>query len=98
MSEAFDLVCEGIERGTALDRMQSRGTVRLALKEAGLDPARVQPNEMAVVLRRILPGALRSRGVESADELCADLARGLANVATAPQQDTPDAIFQRLGG
>jgi hypothetical protein len=96
MSEAFDRVCEGVERGTSLDRMQSRGTVRLALKEAGLDPARVQPNEMAVVLRRILPGALRARGVETADDLCAEIARGVAGLQVAPQADTPDAIFSRL--
>ena len=36
----FDHVCDGVERGTSLDRLQSRGTVRLALKEAGLEPSR----------------------------------------------------------
>ena len=34
---AFTLVCEHLERATGLDRPAARGTVRLALKEAGLD-------------------------------------------------------------
>ena len=97
-ASVFDHVCEGLERSTALDRLQSRGTVRLALKEAGLEPSRVQPNEMAVVLARILPAALRSRGIESPDLLCAELARGLSGLAAAPATDSPDAIFRRLGG
>jgi hypothetical protein len=97
MSDVFDHVCEGVERATSLDRMQSRGTVRLALKEAGLDPARVQPNEMAVVLNRILPAQLRSRGIESPEVLCAELARGLSGLKVAPLAETPDAIFRRLG-
>jgi len=97
-ASAFDHVCEGLERGTSLDRLQCRGTVRLVLKEAGLEAARVQPNEMAVVLRRLLPGALRSRGVEAPEALCEDLARGLSAVHLAPQADSPDAVFRRLGG
>ena len=97
-TSAFDHVCDGLERRTSLDRLQSRGTVRLALKEAGLEPSRVQPNEMAVVLTRILPGALRSRGIESPDLLCAELARGLSGLTVAPTAETPDTIFRRLGG
>lgn len=95
---AFDHVCEGIERGTALDRLQSRGTVRLALKEAGLEPARVQPAEMAVVLRRVLPAALRSRGVENAEAVCEALALSVARLESSAQPDSPDAVFRRLAG
>jgi len=97
-SAAFDHVCAGLERHTSLDRLQCRGTVRLALKEAGLDAARVQPNEMAVVLKRILPAALRSRGVEAHESICEEISRGLAALNLAPVADSPDAIFRRLGG
>ena len=97
-TSAFDHVCEGLERGTPLDRLQCRGTVRLVLKEAGLDAARVQPNEIAVVVRRLLPAALRSRGVDTPDALCEELARGVSGLASAPVADSPDAIFRRLGG
>lgn len=97
-ANAFDHVCDGLGRRTSLDRLQCRGTVRLVLKEAGLDPARVQPNEMVVVLRRLLPAALRSRGVEAPDSLCEELARGLSAIQPAPRADSPDAVFRRLGG
>jgi hypothetical protein len=95
---AFDHVCEALEHATSLDRLQCRGTIRLVLKEAGLDVARVQPNEMAVVVRRLLPAALRSRGVDAPEPLCEELARGLASVETAPVAESPDAVFRRLGG
>lgn len=95
---AFDHVCEGLERGTSLDRLQCRGTVRLVLKEAGLDVARVMPDEMAVVVQRLLPAALRSRGVEDPEALCAQLARSVAALRVAPSADAPDAVFRRLGG
>jgi hypothetical protein len=95
---AFDLVCDELERRTSLDRLQCRGTVRLALKEAGLDAARVVPAEMRVVLERLLPAALRARGVEASEEICQQLAGGLATLPAAPAGDTPEAIFRRLGG
>ncbi|HEY8492306.1 MAG TPA: hypothetical protein VIN04_00340 [Myxococcota bacterium] len=97
-SAAFDFVCEGLERGTPLDRLQCRGTVRLVLKEAGLDVSRVLPHEMAVVVERLLPDALRSRGVENPETLCGELARGLANLRVTASSDAPDAVFRRLGG
>jgi hypothetical protein len=53
---------------------------------------------MAVVLERVLPAALRSRGVEDPEALCRELARGLAALPDAPSADTPEAIFRRLAG
>jgi len=97
-SSAFDHVCAALERSTSLDRLQARGTVRLALKEAGLDPANVQPGEMAVVLRRVLVGSLQARGVENADAICEELARSTSQLAAASRADSPDAIFRRLAG
>jgi len=97
-SPAFDRVCEELEHTTSLDRMQCRGTVRLALKEAGLDAAHVQPREMTVVLQRLLPAALEARGIDGATALCEQIARGIAALAASPEGDSPDAIFKRLGG
>jgi hypothetical protein len=95
---AFDKVCDELEMRTSLDRMQCRGTVRLALKDAGLEAARVQPREMQVVLQRVLPGALETRGVEGAAAICEHIARGIAALAPSAEPDSPDAIFRRLGG
>lgn len=94
---AFEHVCEEIEARTALDRLQARGTVRLALKEAGLDPGSVSPVQLAVVLQRVLPAALGARGVQDAASLCDALRTSLRGIAAGPATDTPEAVFARLG-
>jgi hypothetical protein len=53
---------------------------------------------MGVVLERVLPVELGSRGVEAGEALCAKIRAGLASVASTAAVDTPDAVFQRLGG
>lgn len=97
-SAVFDFVCDKIEQGTALDRLAVRGTVRIALKQAGLEARTVTVQQMGVVLERLLPAELASRGVEGGDALCAKTRAGLASVASSAAVDTPDAVFQRLGG
>ena len=97
-SAVFDFVCDKIEQGTALDRLAVRGTVRIALKQAGLEARTVTVPQMGVVLERLLPAELASRGVEGGDALCAKTRTGLASVASSAAVDTPDAVFQRLGG
>ena len=99
-STAFGLVCERIEQRTTLSRIEARGTVRLALKAAGLDAASVRPSEMAVVVRRLLPRELVARGVDDADGIVESLCTALANV-TPPMGSgdaRPDDVFRRLGG
>lgn len=98
-SQAFEWLCEAIEAGTSLERLEARGTVRIALKEAGLEARTATPAELAVVVAKILPRELRQRGVGDADSVCSRLTAGLRNLDAGSQvQDTPDAIFRRLGG
>ncbi|MEB2343996.1 MAG: hypothetical protein OZ948_04595 [Deltaproteobacteria bacterium] len=99
-SQAFEWLCEAIEAGTSLERLEARGTVRIALKEAGLEARTATPAELAVVVARILPRELRQRGVADEAAVCSRLSAGLRtlDVGSAAAQDTPDAIFRRLGG
>ncbi|MGH0036749.1 MAG: hypothetical protein ACQGVK_17125 [Myxococcota bacterium] len=97
-SAAFDFVCAELEQGTSLDRLEARGTVRLALKEAGLEARSVTPDQISVVVEKLLPGELESRGIENAAGLCASIRSGLSSVSVGAQVETPDAVFQRLGG
>jgi hypothetical protein len=96
-SQSFNLVCSSLERLTSLSGLEARGTVRIALKEAGFDPREVSPRQMYLVLKRVLPGELRSRGVQNTDSVCEELARSVAGMSEAAS-DAPDAIFQRMGG
>lgn len=100
MSEAlcFTHLCEALERSTSLDRLQARGTVRLALKQGGLDPARVTPRELSVVIAKILPGELATRGVATPEAVCRELAAGLSTLSGDTVAETPESVFRRLAG
>jgi hypothetical protein len=97
-SPAFEVACEVLERDTSLDRLEARGTVRLALKAAGLDARSVAADQMAVVAANLLPRELQSRGVEGVDRVCAGLRTRLEGLAPAGGSETPEAVFARLGG
>ena len=98
-SAAFDFVCEQLQQETSLDRLEARGTVRLALKQAGLEARSVTPDQMTVVVDKVLPGELESRGIEQAAALCQQVAQGLSGVdAGEAAVEAPDEVFRRLGG
>lgn len=94
----FDFVCTRLEEATSLDRLAARGTVRLALKESGLEARGVTPEQMAVVLDRVLPRELAARGVEEGESVCSQIRSDLRSLGSGAAADTPDAVFQRLGG
>lgn len=96
---AFDWICAELERLSSLDTLEARGTIRLSLKEAGLEARSVTPEQLAVVVKRILAGELRARGVDNAETTCESLITGLKNLrASASASDSPEDVFKRLGG
>jgi hypothetical protein len=96
---AFDWICGELERLTSLDTLEARGTVRLTLKEAGLEARTVTPEQLTVAVQRILGGELRARGVENADEVCGNLVTGLKGLeAASATGESPEDVFKRLGG
>lgn len=97
-SPSFELACEVLERNSSLDRLEARGTIRLALKAAGLDARNVTPDQMGIVVEKLLPKELKARGIENQDGVCAALREKLAGLETADVADTPEAVFARLGG
>lgn len=99
-SRAFDFLCDALERETSLDRLAARGTVRIALKEAGLEARTAQATQLLVVVEKLLPGELTNRGVADAAAVCARLRQGLAGLGDegGAAAETPDAVFARLGG
>jgi hypothetical protein len=96
-ASAFDLVCAEIEKATSLNNLQARGTVRLALKSAGLDAASVTAAQLRVVLEKLMPAELKSRGCEDAEGVCARISGRLAGTSFSGSGDSPEAIFARLG-
>lgn len=100
-SAVFDWVCGELEQQSSLDRLEARGTIRLALKQAGLDARNVTPDQIKVVIERLLADELRARGVSHEARIVRNLANGTERFdvgdvrATA---DSPDEVFRRLGG
>jgi hypothetical protein len=99
---AFDWVCTEIERETSLERLEARGTLRLALKSAGLEARNVTADQLKVVIEKILVGELTTRGVVDAGPICTRMNQSLAAIASTlsagPKAETPDVVFGRLGG
>ena len=96
-SAVFDLVSDELEQRSSLTRLEARGTVRLALKEAGLDPVTVTVPQMTVVLRKLLPRELKTRGVKDPQAYCEALLERLSSVKLdAGEAQTPEAVFARL--
>ena len=93
----FELVAEQLERLTDMSRLEARGTLRLALKEALFDPERIVPSEMKAVVQKVLLGELEVRRIERPERVCESLVALIEDLAFASTQpDSADEIFGRL--
>lgn len=97
-SPVFERAADELESLSRMSRLEARGTLRLALKEAGLIPKTVNAKSMLVVLERILPQLLTRRGVQGAGETCRTISmvvRGLTGESNY-EIDTPEKVFARI--
>lgn len=97
----FDIAAEKLEGGTDMDRLAARGTLRLALKEAGLDPQKFSVAQLRAVFEKLMPKELEARGVGNASRVCAAVMDQIAGASVAAElapSDSPDDVFKRLGG
>jgi hypothetical protein len=97
-SPAFEAACACLAEASTLGRLASRGTLRIALKQAGLEARTVTPQQLEVVVARVLPTELEVRGVANHAQLCEAIRRVLGSVATGTGADAPDTVFERLAG
>lgn len=93
----FDHVSECLEEQTSLNRLEARGTLRIALKESGFEAKSVQAGQLKVVIERLLPQHLRDRGVSDAEKVCELLTHAIFDEPASDAAETPEAIFARLG-
>jgi len=95
----FDFVSDELERLSKLEKLEARGTVRLALKAAGLDVRSVTTPQMVATLQKVMPNEIRARGVEDGDQICRTITTGLEAAhpsSGAVNPESPEAIFRRL--
>ena len=99
--QLFDLAAERLEHHTSLDRLEARGTLRLAFKVAGLEPKSVSSEQLRVLFERVLPGELETRGVGDAASVCGAVMNDVASspvTGDEPGSASVDDVFRRLGG
>jgi hypothetical protein len=84
-----------------MDRLAARGTLRLAVKEAGLDIQSLSLAQLRAVFEKLMPRELEARGVSNAPATCSAVMNDIASIASTVDLTTsgsPDEIFKRLGG
>jgi hypothetical protein len=100
-AELFDIAAESLERATDMDRLAARGTLRIAMKEAGLDPHKLAVPQIRAVFEKLMPKELDARGVSDAAAVCQTVMGEIARSAAAndiASSASPDDVFKRLGG
>lgn len=98
--DLFDHAAEQLERHTDLDRLEARGTLRLTIKESGLDAKRLTLHQLEAVFEKVMPEQLAVRGIDSTATTCSSIMAEIARSADAITQtggDNSDEIFRRLG-
>jgi hypothetical protein len=95
-SPVFEWIADKIAATAGWSSLVARGTVRLALKEMGLDPRTVGKKEMATALRTSLGRLLEAHKVPDSAGLCDRLEREIWSVQLASPAESPEAVFKRL--
>lgn len=100
MSESlFEFVAAALQKRSGLESLEARGTIRLALKSAGLSVREVTREQMIVVIDQVLPRELQARGVDNPEGVCGDLSRAVKGFRIeAGESDgaSPEDVFRRL--
>jgi hypothetical protein len=97
----FDTAAEKLEEATDMDRLAARGTLRIALKQAGLDAQNLTISQIRAVFEKLMPKELEARGVADAAATCNALIANIASAASeagSTSSNSTDEIFKRLGG
>jgi hypothetical protein len=95
----FDFAAQKLEQHTGFSQLEARGTLRIAVKAAGLDAAGLKLDELRVVLEKLMPGELEQRGVSDSAAICAVMAGDRADApATNAGEGSSSAedVFRRL--
>ena len=95
----FDFAAQKLEQHTGFSQLEARGTLRIAVKSAGLEAKSLTVAELRVVFEKLMPGELEQRGVEDTPSVCAAVVRDLEDAPVAEDDSTsnnPDDVFRRL--
>jgi hypothetical protein len=77
-SRLFEKACQALERATHLSQAEARGTLRIALKEAGYEAGSVNRPQLLAVVFYSLPRELVALGLGDSQKICDEIAAQLA--------------------
>ena len=95
----FDFAAERLKHHAELDQLTARGTLRIALKAAGLESNNLTGAQLRVVFEKVMPGELESRGISNVPDVCAAVLADLSRAGPAAElasATSTDDIFRRL--
>jgi hypothetical protein len=96
-SDRFTLVADRLSQLSELDRLEARGTVRIAFKMAGVDVNHFGLDDLEAVLANIMPGELEKRGCADAGAICQAITKSLEGDVPQTAARPRDEIMRRLG-
>jgi len=97
-SPVFDWLANEITTRTGLDALKSRGTLRIALQNGGLEPRTLTKDQAAVVINRLLAHELKLRGHADAASMCMRIEAALRVMLFGKVgPDSAETTFARLG-
>jgi len=96
-TELFTIVADRLCGLSDLDRLEARGTIRLAFKKAGLDITSFGLDELEAVFSKIMPAELAARGCADAVTTCNAVMKSLEGDVPQSAAPSSDEIIRRLG-
>jgi hypothetical protein len=96
-SDAFTIVADRLCELSDLDRLEARGTIRLAFKQAGVDVGCFGMDELEAVFSRVMPGELEARGCSDSQAICEAIMSSLDGALPETAARSSDEIMRRLG-
>jgi hypothetical protein len=97
-SDSFTIVADRLCELSDLDRLEARGTIRLAFKRAGVNVSSFGLDDLAAVFAKIMPDELAARGCTNAQAICEAIMASLDGSAVpATAEGSRDEIMRRLG-
>jgi hypothetical protein len=95
--DLFTIVADRLCELSDLNRIEARGTIRIAFKKAGLNTNSFGAVDLNAVFTKIMPRELEARGCADSEATCEAIIRSMKGVVPETATQSSDEIIRRLG-
>jgi hypothetical protein len=96
-SDAFTALADRLCEISDLDRLEARGTIRIAFKKTGVEVKCIGMDELEAVFARVMPRELEARGCSDPQAICEATLSSLGGALPKTGARSSDEIMRRLG-